>query len=111
MISLISYDLYKSDILLRQITKEYNEFYINKHVNKEQEMIDNISIISSSDNILIELVGELYHSFTASTQQSYPQIIAYTVFAIIHTLISAHFFSAKVNEWTLLSMASIPQRK
>ena len=63
MISLISYDLYKSDILLGQITKEYNEFYINKHVNKKQEMIDSISIISSSDNILIELVGELYHCY------------------------------------------------
>ena len=63
MISLINYDLYKSDILFGQITKKYNEFYINKHVNEEQEMIDSISVISSSDNILIELVRELYHCY------------------------------------------------
>ncbi|CAF2712492.1 unnamed protein product [Rotaria sp. Silwood2] len=70
-------------------------------------MIDSSSIISSLDNILIELVAELYEctkqssalplllayiglsdrlmnkrilEFAASTQQLYSQILAYTVF-------------------------------
>ncbi|CAF3660224.1 unnamed protein product [Rotaria sp. Silwood1] len=119
-----------------------------EHINEEQEMIDSSSIISSSDNILIEFVGELYErtkqsstlpyeallllrplplllahiglsdrlmnkmvlEFAASTQQLYPQILAYTVFAVFRALINAHY-SAKVNEWTLLSMTSIAQRK
>ncbi|CAF4160705.1 unnamed protein product [Rotaria sordida] len=40
-------------------TKEYSELFINEHVNKEQEIIDRLSIISSSDSILIEPVEEL----------------------------------------------------
>ncbi|CAF1529523.1 unnamed protein product, partial [Rotaria sordida] len=36
-----------------------NELFINEHVNKEQEMIDRLSIISSSDSILTEPVEEL----------------------------------------------------
>ena len=128
-----------------------NENYLmsnNDHTNDEQEMIDNTSIITSSDNFVIELVGELYEctkqsstlpheaiillrslplllshmglfnglmnkivlEFAASTQQLYPQILAYTVFAVFRALIYAHY-SSKVNEWTLLSMTSIAQRK
>ncbi|CAF4685051.1 unnamed protein product, partial [Rotaria sp. Silwood2] len=134
--------------ILLQRTNENTNLLNNEHANEEQEMIDSSSIISSSDNILIELVGELYErtkqsstlpyeallllrplplllahiglsdrlmnkmvlEFAASTQQLYPQILAYTVFAVFRALINAHY-SAKVNEWTLLSMTSIAQRK
>lgn len=120
----------------------------NEHNNDEQEMIEGSSITSSSDNILIEFVGELYErtkqsstlpyeailllrplpsllahaglsdrlmnkmvlEFAASTQQLYPQILAYTVFAVFRALINSHYLP-KVNEWTLLSMTSIAQRK
>jgi huntingtin len=120
----------------------------NENPNEEQEMIDSSSIISSSDNIVMELVGELYErtkqsytlpheailllrslpsllahmglsdrlmnkivvEFAASTQQLYPQILAYIVFAVFRALINAHY-SAKVNEWTLLSISSVAQRK
>jgi hypothetical protein len=120
----------------------------NESAHEEQEMIDGSSISSSSDNIVIELVGELYErikqpstlpheailllrplpsllahiglsdrlmnkvvvEFAASTQQLYPQILAYTVFAVFRALINAHY-TAKVNEWTLLSMTSVAQRK
>jgi huntingtin len=129
-------------------TKNENPLLNNEHINDEQEMIDSSSIISSSDNILIELVGELYErtkqsytlpyeailllrplplllshiglsdrlmnkivvEFAASTQQLYPQILAYIVYAVFRTLINSHH-SAKVNEWTLLSMTSVAQRK
>ncbi|CAF1318201.1 unnamed protein product, partial [Rotaria sordida] len=133
---------------LLQRTNENTNQSNNEHTNEEQEMVDGSSITSSSDNILIELVGELYErtkqsstlpyeallllrplplllahiglsdrlmnkmvlEFAASTQQLYPQILAYTVFAVFRALINAHY-SAKVNEWTLLSMTSIAQRK
>jgi len=133
---------------LLQKTNENPPTLNNEHTNDEQEMIDSSSIISSSDNILIELVGELYErtkqsytlpheailllrplpsllahiglsdrlmnkivvEFAASTQQLYPQILAYIVFAVFRALINSHY-SAKVNEWTLLSMTSVAQRK
>ncbi|CAF1277551.1 unnamed protein product [Adineta ricciae] len=120
----------------------------NESIHEDQEMIDGSSVSSSSDNIVIELVGELYErikqsstlpyeailllrplpsllahiglsdrlmnkvvvEFAASTQQLYPQILAYTVFAVFRTLINAHY-TPKVNEWTLLSMSSVAQRK
>jgi huntingtin len=129
-------------------TSENSNTSNNENANEEQEMIDGTSIISSSDNIVIELVGELYErtkqsytlpheailllrplpsllghiglsdrlmnkvvvEFAASTQQLYPQILAYIVFAVFRALINAHY-SAKVNEWTLLSMTSVAQRK
>ena len=113
-----------------------------------QEMLDSASLVSSSDNVIIELVGELYErtkqsstlpyeavlflrplpsllahhglsdrlmnkmvgEFATSTQQLYPQILAYTVFAVFRALLHAHY-AAKVNEWTLLSMTSVAQRK
>jgi huntingtin len=133
---------------LLQGTSENSNLLNNDNINEEQEMIDSSSIISSSDNILIELVGELYErtkqshtlpheailllrplpsllahiglsdrlmnkmvvEFAASTQQLYPQILAYIVFAVFRALINAHY-SAKVNEWTLLTMTSVAQRK
>ncbi|CAF1100951.1 unnamed protein product [Rotaria sp. Silwood1] len=64
--------------LLQRPNKNTNSLN-NEHVNKEQTIIDSSSIISSSDNILIELVEELY--------------------------------APKINEWTLLSMTNIAQRK
>lgn len=133
---------------LLQATNENPLILNNEHLNEEQEMIDSTSIISSLDNILIELVGELYErtkqsytlpyeailllrplplllahtglsdrlmnkivvEFAASTQQLYPQILAYIVYAVYRALINSHY-SAKVNEWTLLSMTSVAQRK
>jgi len=133
---------------LLQSTNENPSLTNNENPNEEQEMIDSSSIISSSDNIVMELVGELYErtkqsytlpheailllrplpsllahmgltdrlmnkivvEFAASTQQLYPQILAYIVFAVFRALINAHY-SAKVNEWTLLSMTSVAQRK
>ncbi|CAF2853501.1 unnamed protein product [Rotaria sp. Silwood2] len=104
IISLISYNLCKSSILLGQTTKEYNQLYIHliecNYKLIKQEIIDSSSIISSSDNILIEFVAELYQRtkqsstlsyeallllrplpLFASTQQLYLQILAYTIFA------------------------------
>ncbi|CAF5028060.1 unnamed protein product, partial [Rotaria sp. Silwood1] len=145
MISLISYNLCKSSILLEQRTKEYNELYINlmernyKLITKthayasclflleihevdlnsydillslikddnltqkiisislekllivEQTIIDSSSIISSSDNILIELVEELH----ARTKQ--PSTLPYEALLLLRplSLLLAHisFFS------------------
>ncbi|CAF4362624.1 unnamed protein product, partial [Rotaria sordida] len=94
-------------------TKEYSELFINEYVNKEQEIIDRLSIISSSDSILIEPVEELCEhikqpstlllllahidlsdrlmnkmilEFAASIQHLYPQIVAYTVSAVFFVL-------------------------
>ncbi|CAF1399652.1 unnamed protein product [Rotaria sordida] len=94
-------------------TKEYSELFINEHVNKEQEMIYRLLIISSSDSILIEPVEELCErikqpstlplllahiglshrlmnkmilEFAASIQHLYPQIVAYTVSAVFFVL-------------------------
>lgn len=120
----------------------------NDNPTEEQEMVDGSSMMSSSDNIIMELVGELYErtkqsstlpheailllrplpsllahmglsdrlmnkivvEFATSMQQLYPQLLAYIVFAVFRALISARY-SAKVNEWTLLSMTSVAQRK
>ncbi|CAF1522729.1 unnamed protein product, partial [Rotaria sp. Silwood1] len=62
--------------------------------------------IGLSDRLMNKMVLE----FAASTQPLYPQILAYTVFALFRALINARY-SAKVNEWTLLSMTNIAQRK
>ena len=55
-------------------------------------------------------MNKIVVEFAASTQQLYPQILAYIVFAVFRILISS-YYSAKVNEWTLLSMTSVAQRK
>ena len=116
--------------------------------NEEMEMLDGSSPMSSSDMILIELIGEFYErikqsytlpyeaivllrslpklfvhhgiserimnkivaEFASSPQQLYPQILAYTMFAVFRGLIQAHHTN-KVNEWTLLSISSVAQRK
>ncbi|CAF4688368.1 unnamed protein product [Rotaria sp. Silwood1] len=80
--------------LLQRPNKNTNSLN-NEHVNKEQTIIDSSSIISSSDNILIELVEELY----AHTKQS--STLPYEALLLL----------PKVNEWTLLSMTNIAQRK
>ena len=133
---------------LLQTTNEKSQISNHENIQEEQEMLDSSSINSTSDNVLIELVGELYErtkqsyilpheailllrplpsllahvglsdrllnkivvEFASSTQQLYPQILAYIVFAVFRALISSHY-SAKVNEWTLLSMTSVAQRK
>ena len=137
-------------VLARIYTYETNQNSNKEILTDEQEMRDTLSMNTSSslDNILIELVGELYErtkqtyilpyeallllrplpsllthmglsdrlmnkivvEFAASTQQLYPQILAYIVFAVFRILISS-YYSAKVNEWTLLSMTSVAQRK
>ncbi|CAF1427585.1 unnamed protein product [Rotaria sp. Silwood1] len=96
-------------ILLEHTTKEYNELYIHliernyKLITKthayasclflleKQTIIDSSSIISSSDNILIELVEELY----AHTKQS--STLPYEALLLLHplSLLLAHisFFS------------------
>ncbi|CAF5000331.1 unnamed protein product, partial [Rotaria sp. Silwood1] len=55
-------------------------------------------------------MNKMVLEFVASTQKLYSQILAYTVFAFFCALINARY-SAKVNEWTLLSMVNITQRK
>ncbi|CAF4337213.1 unnamed protein product, partial [Rotaria sordida] len=94
-------------------TKEYSELFINEHVNKEQEMIDRLSITSSSDSIVIKPVEELCEhikqpstlplllahiglsdrlmnkmilEFAASIQHLYSKIVAYTVSAVFFVL-------------------------
>ncbi|CAF4633392.1 unnamed protein product, partial [Rotaria sp. Silwood2] len=62
IISLISYNLCKSELN-------------NEHVNEEQEIIDSSSIMSSSDNILIELVAELYQRTKQSSILSYEALL------------------------------------
>ncbi|CAF4731216.1 unnamed protein product, partial [Rotaria sp. Silwood2] len=47
----------------------------NEHVNEEEEIIDSSSIISSSDNILIELVTELYQRTKQSSTLSYEALL------------------------------------
>ena len=55
------------------------------------------------------LMNKIVAEFAASIHL-YPQILAYTVFAVFRALIDAQN-SAKVNEWTLLSLKSVAQRK
>ncbi|CAF1448125.1 unnamed protein product [Rotaria sp. Silwood1] len=135
MISLISYNLCKSSILLGQRTKEYNELYLrliehNFKLTKthaytlclflleKQTTIDSSSIISSSDNILIELVEELYERTKQSSILPYEALLLLRPLSLLLAHISFFFralinarYSAKVNEWTLLSMTNIAQRK
>ncbi|CAF5155848.1 unnamed protein product, partial [Rotaria sp. Silwood1] len=121
------YEILARIYTLLQLPNENTNSLNNEHVNEEQEMID-----SSSDNILIALIAELYErplslllshislsdrlmnkmvlEFVASTQKLYPQILAYTVFAFFCALINT-CYSAAVNGWTLLSMTNITQRK
>ncbi|CAF1328607.1 unnamed protein product, partial [Rotaria sordida] len=119
-------------------TKEYSELFINEHVNKEQEIIDRLSIISSSDSILIEPVEELCEHIKQPS--TLPLLLAHidlsdrlmnkmsfgiccinTTFISLNSciysfcrsfcaLISAHYL-AKVNKWMLLLMSNIAQRK
>ncbi|CAF1281437.1 unnamed protein product [Rotaria sordida] len=81
-------------------TKEYSELFINEYVNKEQEIIDRLLIISSSDSILIEPVEELCERIKQPS--TLPLLLAHIDFA--------HYL-AKVNKWILLLMNSIAQRK
>ncbi|CAF1128805.1 unnamed protein product [Rotaria sordida] len=132
------YDLYDEYFrTLNDVINKLGELFINEHVNKEQEMIDRLSIISSSDSIFIEPVEELCKhikqpstlplllahiglsdrlmhkmilEFAASIQHLYSQIVAYTIPAVFCGLINAHYL-AKVNKWTFLLMNSIAQRK
>ncbi|CAF4950689.1 unnamed protein product, partial [Rotaria sp. Silwood1] len=64
--------------LLQQSNENTNSLN-NEHVNEEQEIIDSSSIISSSDNILIELVAELYQRTKQSSTLSYEASYFYYV--------------------------------
>ncbi|CAF1065722.1 unnamed protein product [Rotaria sp. Silwood1] len=109
MISLISYNLCKSSILLEQRPKEYNELYINliernyKLIIKthaytsclflleKQTIIDSSSIISSSDNIFIELVEELYARTKQSSTLPYEALLLLRPLLLLLTHISFFF--------------------
>ncbi|CAF1545955.1 unnamed protein product [Rotaria sp. Silwood1] len=103
--------------LLQRPNKNTNSLN-NEHVNKEQTIIDSSSIISSSDNILIELVEELYAHTKQSSTLAYEALLLLRPLSLLLEHISFFFralinarYSAKVNEWTLLSMTNIAQRK
>ncbi|CAF1327780.1 unnamed protein product [Rotaria sp. Silwood1] len=143
IISLISYNLCKSSILLEQRTKEYNELYLRliehnfkltkihaytlclfllENDNLTQKIIsislekllivgqypkNDIcsSIISSSDNILIELVEELYARTKQSTTLPYEALLLLRSLSLLLAHISFFFralinarYSAKINE-------------
>ncbi|CAF1489816.1 unnamed protein product [Rotaria sp. Silwood1] len=108
MISLISYNLCKSSILLGQTTKEYNELYLHliEHNFKltkihaytsclflleKQTIIDSSSIISSSDNILIELVEELYERTKQSSTLPYEALLLLRPLSLLLAHISFFF--------------------
>ncbi|CAF0772812.1 unnamed protein product [Didymodactylos carnosus] len=61
--------------------------------------------ISLSDKLMNKIIAEY-----AATQQLYPQILAYVIFTVFRSLINANYLS-KVNEWTLLSISSVSQRR
>ncbi|CAF0980896.1 unnamed protein product, partial [Didymodactylos carnosus] len=61
--------------------------------------------ISLSDKLMNKIIAEY-----ASPQQIYPQILAYIIFIVFRSLINANYLS-KVNEWTLLSISSVSQRR
>ncbi|CAF1374949.1 unnamed protein product [Rotaria sp. Silwood1] len=85
---------------------------------QKQTIIASSSIISSSDNILIELVEELYTRTKQSSTLPYEALLLLRPLSLLLAHISFFFralinarYSAKVNEWTLLSMTNIAQRK
>ncbi|CAF1533736.1 unnamed protein product, partial [Rotaria sp. Silwood1] len=85
---------------------------------QKQTIIDSSSIISSSDNILIELVEELYERTKQSSTLAYEALLLLRPLSLLFAHISFFFralinarYSAKVKEWTLLSMTNIAQRK
>ncbi|CAF1403040.1 unnamed protein product, partial [Rotaria sp. Silwood1] len=103
--------------LLQRPNKNTNSLN-NEHVNKEQTIIDSSSIISSSDNILIELVEELYTRTKQSSTLPYEALLLLRSLSLLLAHISFFFralinarYSAKINEWTLLSITNIAQRK
>ncbi|CAF1469081.1 unnamed protein product [Rotaria sp. Silwood1] len=109
---------------LLQLPNENTNSLNNEHVNEEQEMID-----SSSDNILIVLIAELYEHTKQSSTLPYEALLLLRPLSLLLAHISLSdrlmnkmfllFFralinvrySAVVNEWTLLSMTNIAQRK
>ncbi|CAF1065315.1 unnamed protein product [Rotaria sp. Silwood1] len=77
----------------------------NEHINKEQTTIDSSSIISSSDNILIELVEELYARTKQSSTLAYEALLLLRPLSLLLAHISFFFralinarYSAKINE-------------
>ncbi|CAF5162990.1 unnamed protein product, partial [Rotaria sp. Silwood1] len=63
----------------------------NEHVNKEQTIIDSSSIISSSDNILIELVEELYERTKQSSTLPYEALLLLRPLSLLLAHISFFF--------------------
>ncbi|CAF1445230.1 unnamed protein product [Rotaria sp. Silwood1] len=101
MITLISYNLCKSSILLGQTTKEYNELYL-RLIERNYKLITkthayasclfmNSSIISSSDNILIELVEELYERTKQSSTLPYEALLLLRPLSLLLAHISFFF--------------------
>ncbi|CAF1557556.1 unnamed protein product [Rotaria sp. Silwood1] len=76
--------------LLQRPNKNTNPLN-NEHVNKEQTIIDSSSIISSSDNILIELVEELYTRTKQSSTLPYEALLLLRPLSLLLAHISLFF--------------------
>ncbi|CAF1385859.1 unnamed protein product [Rotaria sp. Silwood1] len=76
--------------LLQRPNKNTNSLN-NEHVNKEQTIIDSSSIISSSDNILIELVEELYAHTKQSSTLAYEALLLLCPLSLLLEHISFFF--------------------
>ncbi|CAF1395531.1 unnamed protein product [Rotaria sp. Silwood1] len=108
--------------LLEQRTKEYNELYIHL-IERNYKLITKTHAYASclfllENNILIELVEELYARTKQSSTLAYEALLLLRPLSLLLAHISFFFralinarYSAKVNEWTLLSMTNIAQRK
>ncbi|CAF1549388.1 unnamed protein product [Rotaria sp. Silwood1] len=76
--------------LLQRPNKNTNSLN-NEHVNKEKTIIDGSSIISSSDNILIELVEELYARIKQSSTLAYEALLLLRPISLLLAHISFFF--------------------
>ncbi|CAF1330959.1 unnamed protein product [Rotaria sp. Silwood1] len=76
--------------LLQRPNKNTNSLN-NEHVNKEQTIIDSLSIISSSDNILIEIVEELYERTKQSSTLLYEALLLLRPLSLLLAHISFFF--------------------
>ncbi|CAF1400436.1 unnamed protein product [Rotaria sp. Silwood1] len=117
-VDLNSYDILLSLIKDDNLTQKVISISLEKLLIVEQTIIASSSIISSSDNILIELVEELYTRTKQSSTLAYEALLLLRPLSLLLAHISFFFralinarYSAKVNEWTLLSMTNIAQRK
>ncbi|CAF1324032.1 unnamed protein product [Rotaria sp. Silwood1] len=76
--------------LLQRPNKNTNSLN-NEHVNKEQTIIDSSLIISSSENILIELVEELYERTKQSSTLPHEALLLLRPLSLLLAHISFFF--------------------